>query len=151
MSNRTKTLCRCECGCGQETYFNKLVELPIQVSVDGTKRNLKTARRVYVLPECKEDFQEEILVQQELERFLRAASKLNFIRRALMAQDVGRLTHAVNWRNRGFKEARKRAIRSAIVFSLPFPIARFVSHYWQQPAELSAWKRLLATIKRKKS
>jgi hypothetical protein len=125
----------CECGCGKEVYFNKLTLLEVEEAKDETRREVKQ-RRFFVTAECKEPFEQELvleqLVQALVKAWVRAPASRGFlerlffpwtfyvwIRRLFVAKKVMQMQHAIWERRKGFDYARKRAVRSAVLFGAP--------------------------------
>jgi hypothetical protein len=137
---------KCDCGCGGEAHLNRMVPLELQAGVDGTKKRIRTVKRFYVLPDCREDFENEMVISHKLEQFSRACYKLPMWRRALRAQEVVRMMHAIHQRKLGFEAARKKALRSGFLFSIPKPMAAFLSEFWmtEPPVKFRrfVWKKM---------
>lgn len=123
MSGRRKVPCGCQ--CGREDYFNRLETLEIEQALDEAGRRTRV-KRFYVLPEHKEAFEAELGLMQLLQITIRRWARKPWYLRIAVTRRVMRLQHGIFERNKGFDFARRHAIRSAVLFAAPAPIAAFL-------------------------
>lgn len=132
MSERMKQ--QCDCGCGGADYHNRLATVEAEEAIDGNIRQTRTAKRFWVLRECREPFERELGLMIMLEKLVRAwapkpktfLQRLNvprtfywWCRRVAVARQVMRIQHAIHERTRGFEYAKVRALSSALLFGAP--------------------------------
>lgn len=123
MSGRKKF--RCDCQCGGEDYWNKLQVVEVEQATDKTLRETRI-KRFYVLPDCKEPFEEELAMMQLLEITIRRWAPKFWWQRMFVARRVLRLQHGIFVRNKGFDFARQHATRSMILFVAPAFLAKIL-------------------------
>lgn len=146
MSERKQYLC--ECGCGQFAYFNQLDMVRINEAVDESLRTTKVRATFYVRHACKKAFLDELALQTLLKLLLDKHAQGQFAKPWLYRLNVWntfrrwrwrirdsvkvlRLTHAIYERNKGFDYARRRAIRSAVLFAAPRFMAGWLIKVWR--------------------
>lgn len=138
----------CECGCGGEGFFNQMVEVKKERAVDETLLKRVTERTFLVLSRCREPFEEELALMELLQQLVVAMAPRgrrwsllrywfvpsapyvdlhDYCLRFGRAVQVMRLQHGIYERTRGYEYARRRALRSGILFASPRFLQGFIS------------------------
>jgi hypothetical protein len=112
---RTRPIRACDCGCGQNARWNRLV--PIRTAV----------RAAYVLEECRGPFLREITAGQKLRALIASTRGMSFLRRWPHTADLYRLQVTLHARHHGTRAARRAALRTAALFCLPRRLGLWLS------------------------
>ena len=121
----------CDCGCGQSSWLNSMRTIEVEVALDESLRRTAVGKRFLVLPGCYDAFIDELRAMKLLNDITRRYMNSPWWVRLPKFTRILKLQHLVNDRNKGFESTRRRAIRSAIMFSSPQRVAGWFDSYWR--------------------
>lgn len=121
----------CDCGCGGEDYFNRLVEIQIEGAIDESLRRTFVAKRFLVLPQCYDPFMQELQAMKLLNDAVRRYTRASFYVRLVKMRQVVRLQWLINERNKGDKRARRLSIRSGLLFAAGPRVAGWLELFYR--------------------
>lgn len=121
----------CDCGCRREEHISKLREIVVDEAIDESLRQVRATKRFLVTADCERPFIEELQAMRLLNGIVRRYMAAPWYTRIGKMRRVLRLQHVIYVRNKGIEVAKRKAIRSAIMFAAPQKVAGWLDLYWR--------------------